>query len=172
MCNFLSFVSPQQKFELVDQCYSSVTAQVYLASKGKYILKTWGWTDPKEAQRWLLFYTLFLLPLSRLYVNWAGRESCLFHLRFSLRVGGYSFVPFSAGCSFLCLLATDILDSFYPILTNKVIGWHHQVSGHEFEETPGEDWSATVHGVAESWLWCFCWLNNNNKRSVTLVAGV
>ena len=26
MSNFLSSVSPQQKFEMVDQCYSSVTA--------------------------------------------------------------------------------------------------------------------------------------------------
>ena len=59
-------------------------------------------------------------------------------------------VPFSVGFSFLCLLAIDILDSFFPILTNKVIGWHHQLSGHEFEQTPGEDWSAAVQGVAES----------------------
>ena len=39
MCNFLSSVSPQQKFEMADQCYSSVTDQFYLASKGKYILE-------------------------------------------------------------------------------------------------------------------------------------
>ena len=39
VCNFLSSVSPQQKFEMADQCYSSVTAQFYLASKGKYILE-------------------------------------------------------------------------------------------------------------------------------------
>ena len=39
VCNFLSSVSPQQKFETVDQCYSLVTAQFYLASKGNHILK-------------------------------------------------------------------------------------------------------------------------------------
>ena len=39
MSNFLSSVSPQQKFETADQCCSVVTAQFYLASKGKYILK-------------------------------------------------------------------------------------------------------------------------------------
>ena len=70
-------------------------------------------------------------------------------------VGGFSFVPFSVSFSFLCLLAIDILDSFFPILTNKVIGWHHQLSGHEFEQTPGEDWSAAVQGVAASRMWCF-----------------
>ena len=39
VCDFLSSVSPQQKFEMADQCYSSVTDQFYLASKGKYILE-------------------------------------------------------------------------------------------------------------------------------------
>ena len=29
-------VLPQQRFEMADQCYSSVTAQLFLASKGKY----------------------------------------------------------------------------------------------------------------------------------------
>ena len=38
-CNFLSSVSLQQKFEMADQGYSLVTAQFYLASKGKYILE-------------------------------------------------------------------------------------------------------------------------------------
>ena len=33
VCNFLSSVSPQQRFEIVDQCYSLITAQFYLASK-------------------------------------------------------------------------------------------------------------------------------------------
>ena len=32
-CNFLSSVSPQQRFEMVDQCYSLITAQFYLESK-------------------------------------------------------------------------------------------------------------------------------------------
>ena len=41
MCNFLSSVSPQQRFEMVDQCYSSVTAEFYLASKAKYMKAGW-----------------------------------------------------------------------------------------------------------------------------------
>ena len=35
-----------------------------------------------------------------------------------------------------------------------MIGWHHQLNGHGFEETPGdsedkEAWCAAVHGVTE-----------------------
>ena len=36
-----------------------------------------------------------------------------------------------------------------------MVGWHHQLSGHEFEQTLGnsedrEAWRAAVHGVARS----------------------
>ena len=35
------------------------------------------------------------------------------------------------------------------------VGWHHQLNGHEFEQTPGdgeglEVWRDAVHGVTES----------------------
>ena len=39
VCNFFGSVSLQQNFEMADQYYSLVTAQFYLASKGKYILE-------------------------------------------------------------------------------------------------------------------------------------
>ena len=69
VCNFLGSVSLQQKFEVMDwsmfQLY--VTAQFYLASKGKYILGSWGQADPKYAKRrkapnplWLLFKYVFI----------------------------------------------------------------------------------------------------------------
>jgi len=37
-----------------------------------------------------------------------------------------------------------------------MVGWHHQLGGHEFEQTPGilygpGRWHAVVHGVAKSW---------------------
>ena len=106
VCNFLCSDLPQQQFEATDGpvlqlSIMSVTAQFYLASKGKYILKVWGrmWgqADPKEVKRreekteaqfWLLFFCFFfffLLPLSLPYVNCASQESCLLHLRFSLQ---------------------------------------------------------------------------------------
>ena len=38
---------------------------------------------------------------------------------------------------------------------DEMIGWHHQLNGHEFEQAPGvvmdrEAWHAAVHGVAKS----------------------
>ena len=37
-----------------------------------------------------------------------------------------------------------------------MLGWHHQLGGHEFEQTPGmvmdrEGWCAVVYGVTKSW---------------------
>ena len=36
---------------------------------------------------------------------------------------------------------------------NEMVGWHHQLNGHEFELTLGdrEAWRAAVRGVTESW---------------------
>ena len=39
---------------------------------------------------------------------------------------------------------------------DKMAGWHHQLNGHEFDQTLGnmkdrEAWRAAVHGVAKSW---------------------
>ena len=39
---------------------------------------------------------------------------------------------------------------------NKMVGWHHRLDGHEFEQALGvgdaqEAWRAAVHGVANSW---------------------
>ena len=36
---------------------------------------------------------------------------------------------------------------------DEMVGWHHQLNEHEFEQAPGvhdrEAWHAAVHGVAE-----------------------
>ena len=39
---------------------------------------------------------------------------------------------------------------------DEIIGWHHQLNGHEFEHIPGlvtdrKAWHAALHGVAKSW---------------------
>ena len=38
---------------------------------------------------------------------------------------------------------------------DEMVGWHHQLSGYEFGQTPGvgdgrDAWCAAVHGVAKS----------------------
>ena len=38
---------------------------------------------------------------------------------------------------------------------DEIVGWHHQLNGHEFEQAPGvgdanrEAWRAAVHGVTQ-----------------------
>ena len=39
---------------------------------------------------------------------------------------------------------------------NEMVGWHHQLNGHEFEQAPGVGdgqggLACWVHGVAKSW---------------------
>ena len=108
MCNFLSSISSQQKFEVTDvkalgasQLSESVTAPCYsyfiLENKGKCILKVWEHANPKDSKRregkreretpgpLALLFICFFLPLGLLYVIWASQECCLFYLRSSLR---------------------------------------------------------------------------------------
>ena len=45
---------------------------------------------------------------------------------------------------------------------DNIIGWHHWLNGHEFEQAPvlvmdREDWRAAVYGVAKSWTWLSNW---------------
>ena len=39
---------------------------------------------------------------------------------------------------------------------DEMVGWHHRLNGHEFEQAPEmvmdwETWCAAVHGFAKSW---------------------
>ena len=39
---------------------------------------------------------------------------------------------------------------------DEMVGWHHRLDGHEFEQAPGwvmdrEAWRAAVHGVTKNW---------------------
>ena len=39
---------------------------------------------------------------------------------------------------------------------DEMVGWYHQLNGHEFEQAPGigdgqGSWHASVHGVTKSW---------------------
>ena len=89
-CNFLGSVSPQQRFEMVDRCYSSVTAQFYLANKNSIPSRHKGGLTPKERPQSILassFYMFVSSPASSLpCTNWASKKGvCFFHLKFSLQ---------------------------------------------------------------------------------------
>lgn len=54
---------------------------------------------------------------------WLAKKGMyLFHLKLSLWVHGFSFVPFSGAYPFLCSLATTILDSFFFPSSNYLKG--------------------------------------------------
>ena len=83
MCNFFGSVSLQQKFEAMDQCYSSVL----FGKQGKYNLRhEGGWTQKKRPQSILLpsFYMFISSPppptpnLSLPCANWAGQGAGMF----------------------------------------------------------------------------------------------
>ena len=50
---------------------------------------------------------------------------------------------------------------------DEMVGWHHRLDEHEFEQAPRllvdaslmdrEAWHAPVHGVAKSWTWLSDW---------------
>ena len=47
------------------------------------------------------------------------------------------------------------------VIEDEMVGWHHQVNGHEFEQTPGDGKrqgrQAIAYGVAKSWIWLSSW---------------
>ena len=119
-----------KKFEVMDgPVLTSVTAQFYLASKGKYTSRCGGMQTQRNKEKrgtWLnfgsSFYMFFLLPLSLPCVNWDSQEGCLFYLRFSLLTLYLPLFYFWCVFSFLCFLATAIMDSLFLFqLPNIVI---------------------------------------------------
>ena len=51
---------------------------------------------------------------------------------------------------------------------DEMVGWHHPLSGHEFEQAPGdvkdrEAWRAAVHGVPKSLKWL------SNRTTTTMI---
>ena len=118
-CNFLGSVLPQQRFEMVDQCYSSLLQLRVLFSKQR-IVHHQGvrvGQPKKERPQPLLapsFYMFSPFPhepaLCKLGL--ARKGACLFHLRSSLLSMDFLF-PFSRLFPFfVCILVTVILDSF------------------------------------------------------------
>ena len=147
MCNFLSSVSPQQRFEMVGQYYCSVTAQSFIwQAKESTTLSREGGSTPKERPQSVLassFYMFCVLPRSLPYSNWASQEEGTFvspevltpvH-RFYL----FHFHRLPPPPLFF-LLATAILNSFFPILTtyhSTLKKWEAQLFGNRDIEVCG-----------------------------------
>ena len=95
---------------------TSVTA-VSSASKGKCALRHEGGPAPETGRRrvWLLWLRGSSPPPEPALCEPGRREGCVFTWRSSLWPSTFLRSVF-AGFSFLCLLATDISDSFFPIL--------------------------------------------------------
>ena len=58
------------------------------------------------------------------------------------------------------------------VTEDEMIGWHHQLSGHEFEQTQEvvrnrEAWHAPVHGVAKSQTWLSDWTTTTIQKPAT-----
>ena len=122
LCNFLGSFSPQQKFGVSDRpvLQLCITAQFYLESKGKYILKTWGWANPKdmkgrEAPCSILapLFMCFFPPPPEPSLCKLGHPGGLLVLPEVLTLVQTFLCSIFLGFSHLCLLATAILDSFF-----------------------------------------------------------
>ena len=106
--------------QFIGQCYSSVL----FGKQRKIHPQSMKQANPKDVKRresravkgsilTLHFICFFLLPLSLSCVNWVSQEGCLLPPEILTLVLGPSFVLFMWAFSFLCLLATTILDSFF-----------------------------------------------------------
>ena len=118
----------------------------------------WGQSNPKRHEEKKphspilvpLFYLFYLLPLSLPYGNWANQEGYLLYLRFS---GPWTFLcTIFTGFSLLCLLATAILNSFFPTLTTShspLKRWEAQFSGNRGAEASlaTSCWTGIVRGI-------------------------
>ena len=58
---------------------------------------------------------------------------------------------------------------------DEMVGWHHRLNGHEFEQASGdsedrEAWHAVIHGVTKSQTWLSNWTNSLEKWYKSLIA--
>ena len=54
---------------------------------------------------------------------------------------------------------------------DEMVGWHHRLNGHGFEQTLGNSeghraWHAAVYGASESWTWLSDWTTMNELQKV------
>ena len=150
VCNSLSSVSLQQRFEMVDQCYSLVTTQFYFGKQR--IIHPWGvragWPKKERPQSILAssFQTFLSAPhwACPMQTGLAKKGACLFHLKFSLQ--SMDFLLFHFCRLFSLSFSHRQFRLFFPILTT----WH---------SPPLKRWEAQFFGnrVFEVSLATSCW---------------
>ena len=97
ICNFLSSVSPQQKFEVMDRPVVQLS-YIWQAEENTSSRHEGGPTrkigrekrGPRLNFGSSFYMFFFLLHLSLPYVNWSSQEGCLFHLRLSFQSLNFS----------------------------------------------------------------------------------
>ena len=119
-CNFLGSVLPQQRFEMVDQCYSSVTAQSFIqqTKDGTPFRHEGGPTIEEKPQSWLPLFCL--LPPSLTCANWASQEGGVFvSPEVFTPIHGFSFCSIFVGFSLSLSFSHCHFGLLFPILPNK-----------------------------------------------------
>ena len=57
------------------------------------------------------------------------------------------------------------------VTEDEMVGWHHQLNGHEFKQTweivkDREVWHASVHGIPKSWTRLNDWTTTKGKEAI------
>ena len=123
VCNFLGSVLLQQRFEMVDQCYSSVTAQSFIQQAKESIPsrhedRPTGKERPQSSLA-SSFYMFCLLPpiACPVQIGLAKKGVCLFHLNFLLRKKWIFFCSIFMGFSLSLSFSHCHFVLLFPILT-------------------------------------------------------
>ena len=123
VCNFLGSVLPQQRFEMADQCYSSVTAQSFIqqakeSTPSRHEDRPTGKESPQSGLASSFYMFCLLPPIScPMQVGLAKKGAYVFHLNFSLRKKWIFFCSIFAGFSLSLYFSHCHFGLLFPILT-------------------------------------------------------
>ena len=107
-------------------------------------------------------------------VNPKGNQSCIFIGRTDVEAEAQIFWPPDAKNWLIGKdpdAGKDWRQEKKGTTEHEMVGWYHQLNGHEFEQALGvgltldrEAWCASVHGVTKSRTWLNDWKTTTTKR--------
>ena len=133
-----------------------------------------GWWGRNRELEALEFQSL-IRPLDRKEikpVNHKGNQPWLFTGRTDAEVEAPVLLPPDASSQLIGKdpdAGKDWRQEEKGVTEDEMVGWHHGLNGHEFEQAPGElvgelkdreAWSVAVHGVKKSWIGLSDWTTN------------